>query len=207
MDQVIGLFPTPLLRHPALLDTALVAGLAGHFAQPAKRGGAGTGSAAQTTRLKPGDHPLIGEVVRLLTPRASELGSLLFGEPLPWMVKELWVSVLEAGGRQPMQNHANSFVSGIVHLTGAHPSTRPVFMKAPAHGEFAFRNANPRASVGTFNAERWVSPELAPGDALIFPSWLLHELPPNEGPQCISIGFNAIPQRLNSWDYAVSLAP
>ena len=41
----------------------------------------------------------------------------MFGERLGWSLKEMWVNVLDTGGRQAMHNHANSFISGVVYLT------------------------------------------------------------------------------------------
>jgi hypothetical protein len=39
---------------------------------------------------------------------------------------------------------------------------------------------------------------------VLFPSYLMHAVPPNPGPLRISLAFNAIPTGLNSWGYAVS---
>ena len=55
-------------------------------------------------------------------------GVHLFGERLPWGLKEMWVNVLDRGGRQAMHNHANSFISGVVYLTPTHPGSQTVFI-------------------------------------------------------------------------------
>ena len=52
----------------------------------------------------------------------------MFGERLGWSLKEMWVNVLDTGGRQAMHNHANSFISGVVYLTPTHPDARTVFL-------------------------------------------------------------------------------
>lgn len=44
------------------------------------------------------------------------------------------------------------------------------------------------------------------GDLILFASYLLHAVPRNEGPQRISIAFNAIPERLDSWGYTIQFA-
>ena len=34
---------------------------------------------------------------------------------------------------------------------------------------------------GPYNADKWISPAPSPGDLVLFPSYLLHAVPPNEG--------------------------
>ena len=54
-----------------------------------------------------------------------------------------------------------------------------------------------------FNGDRWVSPAPAPGDLVLFPSYVLHAVPPNQGERRITLSFNAIPGGLDSWGYAI----
>ena len=56
------------------------------------------------------------------------------------------------------------------------------------------------------NGIKWFLPEISPGDLILFPSYLLHEVPANQGAQRISIAFNAIPDRLDSSGYAIRLS-
>ncbi len=65
---------------------------------------------------------------------------------------------------------------------------------------------NARTEPGPYHSDKWVSPAPAPGDALLFPSWLMHAVPPNPGARRITLAFNAIPTRLDSWGYAISFA-
>ena len=123
-----------------------------------------------------------------------------------WSLKEMWVNVLDTGGRQAMHNHANSFVSGVVYLTQTHASARTVFMKSPGGTDFSFRNDRAGMTPGPYNADKWVSPEPAPGDVVFFPSYLMHAVPPNEGGRRLSLAFNAIPARIDSWGYAIRFA-
>ena len=129
----------------------------------------------------------------------------MFGENLSWSIKEIWGNVLEQGGRQTLHNHANSFVSGILYLTPSHPSANTVFVKSPGGQDFVLNNTNARAELGPYNAGKWVSPDPSPGDMILFPSYLLHEVPTNQGGRRISMAFNAIPNRLDSWGYTLSL--
>lgn len=204
MDEVIGLFPTPLLRAPGVLGPRLVDGLVAHFAAQAKTQNNASDKLSHTEMLQPTDSPLFVEAAALITPKLVEFGALLFGERIGWSIKEMWVNVLDSGGRQAMHNHANSFASGVVYLTATHPDARTVFMKSPGGHDFAFKNEHAGASLGPYSADNWVSPAPQPGDLVLFPSYLMHAVPPNPGARRISMAFNAIPTRLESWGYKIS---
>jgi hypothetical protein len=206
MDEVIPLFPVPFLRSPGTLPAPLVNGLVAHFLAQAVQDNSSSPNLSHTALLKPSDSPLLVDVAALLTPKLVEFGALLFGERMAWSLKEMWVNVLSPGGRQAMHNHANSFVSGVVYLTPTHDSARTVFMKSPGGNDFIFKNDHARTSPGPYNADKWISPAPAAGDAVFFPSYLMHAVPPNEGGQRISLAFNAIPARLDSWGYSIGFS-
>lgn len=206
MDEVIPLFPMPFMRSTGVLPSAMVDGLVQHFSGMALQDNNSSANLSHTQMLKPGDSPLLVEAAGLITPKLAEFGALLFGERLGWAIKEMWVNVLDRGGRQAMHNHANSFISGVVYLTPTHNSSRTVFMKAPGGHEFSFKNDHAGVVTGPFNAEKWVSPMPEPGDLALFPSYMMHAVPPNEGERRITLAFNAIPARLDSWGYAVNFS-
>ena len=203
MDEVVGLFPIPLLRAPGALPLPLVQGLVEHFSTRAIQDNNASDHLSHTATLQPRDSPLLVEAATLITPKLAEFGALLFGERLGWSLKEMWVNVLDTGGRQAMHNHANSFVSGVVYLTQTHPEARTVFMKSPGGTDFAFRNDHAGTTPGPYSADKWISPAPEPGDMVLFPSYLMHAVPPNAGPRRITLAFNAIPTRLDSWGYAI----
>ena len=202
-DEVIGLFPVPLLRAPGVLSPRLIEGLAASFASLAVEGNTSSANLSHTQMLRPQDNPLFVEAATAITPKLIDFGVHLFGERLGWSIKEMWVNVLETGGRQAMHNHANSFISGVAYLTASDASACTVFMKSPGGTDFVFRNDHASVVPGPFNADKWVSPQPAPGDLLLFPSYLMHAVPPNAGGRRITLSFNAIPTRLDSWGYAV----
>jgi Putative 2OG-Fe(II) oxygenase len=94
-------------------------------------------------------------------------------------------------------------VSGVVYLTPTDPSAQTVFMKSPGGLDFAFKNDHPGVAIGPFNAEKWISPAPQPGDLVLFPSYLMHAVPPNAGGRRITMAFNAIPSRIESWGYTI----
>jgi uncharacterized protein (TIGR02466 family) len=206
MREVIPLFPTPFMRVTGLLPPELVAGLVAHFAAAADRENSSSTNLSHTAMLRPTDSPLLVDAARLLTPALADFGALLFGETLGWSLKEMWVNVLDTGGRQAMHNHANSFISGVVYLTATHPESTTVFMKSPGGTDFSFKNDHAGATMGAFNADKWVSPLPAPGDLVLFPSYLMHAVPPNQGGRRITLSFNAIPSGLDSWGYRIAFS-
>ena len=206
MDEIIALFPTPLLRGPALLEPSLVDGLIRHFAGQASCDNNSSQRLSHTEMLKPGDSPLFVEVAGRVTPKLVDFGYQLFGERIGWSLKEMWVNVLDPGGHQAMHNHANSFISGVIYLTPTHPGSQTVFMKSPGGNDFLFRNDHVGVTPGPYNADKWVSPAPAPGDLILFPSYLLHAVPPNQGGRRITLSFNAIPTRLDSWGYGIGFS-
>lgn len=204
--QVFSLFPTPFVRIPRALEASLVAGLVEHFSAQADRDNSSSPNLSHTAMLRPGDSPLLGLAAAAITPHLAGFGALLFGEQLGWSIKEMWVNVLDRGGRQAMHNHANSFISGVVYLTDTHPDSRTVFMKSPGGVEFSFKNDHDGVTTGPFNADKWISPQPEPGDLVFFPSYLMHAVPVNPGERRITLALNAIPTHLDSWGYKVSFS-
>ncbi len=202
-DEVIPLFPTPVYRSRGLLDARLVSALTAHFTALATDTNKSSDNLAHTRILQPGESPLFGEAAAHITPKLAEFGLQLFGERLPWMLKEMWVNVLDTGGHQSVHNHANSFISGVVYLTPTHPDSNTVFMKAMGGTDFQFKNDHAGVQSGPYNSDKWISPTPSPGDLILFPSYLLHSVPPNPGQRRITLAFNAIPAKLDSWGYMV----
>jgi len=207
MDEIEGLFPVPLMRSPGLLPARLVTALADQVRAERRNRNDRSEMLSHTEIVNPAASPLFAEVVALLQPKLAEFGVLLFGDRMAWFVKEMWTNVLGPGGSQAMHAHANSFVSGILYLTPSHPSAHTVFVRNPGGSEFTFRHNSRTTQLGPFNAGKYVTPEIAPGDLLLFPSYLLHEVPRNGGEERLTMAFNAIPERLDSWGYSIGFRP
>ena len=206
MDEVFGLFPIPLMRAPATLPAELVRGLIEHFTAHAKRDNSSSPNLSHTAMLSPSDSQLLVTVANLVTPKLADFGALLFGERLGWSIKEMWVNVLDTGGRQAMHNHANSFISGVLYLTPTHAEARTVFMKSPGGAEFSCKNDHDGVTTGPYNADKWISPQPQPGDLVLFPSYLMHAVPLNPGERRITLALNAIPTHIDSWGYRVAFS-
>jgi uncharacterized protein (TIGR02466 family) len=204
--QVFELFPTPVMRVEGCLDLALVAGVQAQLGTASSQENQRSDSLSHSRLLSPDDAPLLQEVARRLDAPLREFGTLLFGEALAWRIKEMWLNAMRTGGQQGVHNHANSFVSGVLYLSACEPASNTAFVRGLGGRDFVFSNANPRSSTGPFNAERWIGPTPSAGDLLLFPSYLLHEVPVNRGATRTTLAFNAMPHRLDAWGYSMSFS-
>ena len=176
--EVIGLFPTPFMRVPGALARGLVAGLVEHFSAAADRANnSSPQSLAHRDAAARATARCWSRPRRSSRPLLAEFGALLFGERLGWSLKEMWVNVLDTGGRQAMHNHANSFISGVVYLTPTHPDASTVFMKSPGGTEFAFKNDHAGVATGPYNADKWISPPPGPATWCCFRAICMHACP------------------------------
>ena len=203
MDEVIGIFPTPLMFCQKLIPGDLVKAMIQQLEESE------TGPNVRTTLLThtPMSNPRSSEnfmnVLKHVSPKLREYGEVMMGEPLDWGVKEIWINKMETGGAQKQHNHANSFISGIIYLTATTGPTATVFHRNLGVPSFQMVNQNERCKMGPFNAPIFRAPEAQPGDVLLFPSYLMHEVPPNRGDTRYTAAFNALPDRIDSWGYVI----
>jgi uncharacterized protein (TIGR02466 family) len=207
MDHVEALFPIPLMRSPGLLGPELKDAAVAAIRNARVESNLRSGQLFHTEVADPREDKLFREIAELAAPKLVDFGELLFGEKLRWTVKEMWTNMLETGGNQTLHAHANSFISGILYLTPSHPASKTVFVRPPGGSDFSFRHHTRSAAVGPYNAGKYMLPEAEPGDLVLFPSYLYHEVPRNQGEQRITIAFNAIPDHLDCWGYRVTFTP
>jgi hypothetical protein len=194
------------MRVEKLLSDELIAELTGEVAGAGKIANAKSDQLSHTEIMSPEGRGSFVRASELIQPKLVEFGALIFGEELEWLIKEIWVNLLETGGRQAIHTHANSFISGVLYLTSPHPSANLVFHKGLGGTDYIFKNQHKNVRYGPFNGDKWVVPKIAAGDLVLFPSYLLHEVPTNRGERRISVAFNAVPARLDSFGYTVSFS-
>ncbi|KAF2990857.1 2OG-Fe(II) oxygenase family protein [Methylocystis sp. MJC1] len=207
MDQVEPLFPIPLMRCPGVLSPELVAAAVAAIRDAPIEKNLRSDQLFHTQISDPRHNKLFEQLSELAIPKLADFGALLFGERLQWTIKEMWTNVLEPGGSQALHSHANSFASGVFYLTPSHPGSRTAFVRPPGGFEFSFRHHTRSAAVGPFNAGKYVVPEAEPGDLILFPSYLYHEVPKNQGDVRVTVALNAIPDRLDCWGYEIKFTP
>lgn len=207
VEQLFELFPTPVLFVPGVIPEDKAASLAARLNSQARTRNRHSGELAHSHLLGPGDDHALDHLVSLLGTHIQRFGNSLLGEPLRWLVKEIWLNVMAAGGQQSIHNHANSMVSGVVYLTSCDDAARTVFLRGMGGGEFVLRNTHAAMQAGRFNSDKWIAPAPLAGDLILFPSYLLHQVPVNSGGERVSLAFNAIPERLDAWGYTLSFQP
>src|SRR5690242_8020538 len=142
VSQVIGLFPTPVMRVEKLLSSDLIASFTAEIRTAQTSANWKSEHLSHTPVVTPQAKAMFLEIGKLADPKLAEFGEHLFGERLKWSIKEIWVNLLEPGGRQAVHTHANSFISGVLYLTRSHPSANIVFHKSLGGTDFIFSNHN-----------------------------------------------------------------
>ncbi|MFV0473216.1 MAG: putative 2OG-Fe(II) oxygenase [Pikeienuella sp.] len=206
MTQVVGLFPTPVMAVEGLAPADLLRALIEEARADATSRNAHDGRLEHSRVMRPEENPHFGKLAGLVAPHLREFGALLLGEKLDWAVKEIWTNRMDRGGRQEMHNHANSFISAVIYLTSTGESSPTVFYRAIGGSDYAFLNENKATRMTPFNARKWAAPAMRPGDAIFFPSYILHEVPPNPGAERMTVALNALPTRVDSWGYTVNFS-
>ena len=100
MADIFELFPTPVMRVPALLAPSKALVLGSQLAQTAALDNNHSTLLTHSRLLAPGEDAAIDGLIGLVGPHLQAFGELVFGESLNWLVKEMWVNVLQAGGHQ-----------------------------------------------------------------------------------------------------------
>lgn len=203
---IFELFPTPVLFCKRVLTPEQCVALIQQFERDAIQENKGHKDLMHTQIFSPQLDARFSFVRNAINPYLVQIGSMLFGENLNWIIKEMWINFLKTGASQSMHNHANAFVSGVLYLTTTEASSQTVFIRGLGERGFVFKNSNQGVQTGAFNAEKWIAPAPEVGDLILFPSHLLHEVPTNQGGLRISLAFNAIPNRIDSWGYGISFS-
>jgi len=202
--ELYNLFPTPVMRVKGFLEAAQIEAIVAQSGQSGVIANARSDRLSHTEVANPTSDPLYHSIAEQAREHLRDFGFLLFGENLDWTIKDIWTNVLSAGGHQSLHSHANSFISGVIYLTDIHPSAHTVFHNSMGGRHFVFSNTHEASAVTPYNGDQWVASDCKRGDMILFPSYMLHAVPRNEGQRRVSIAFNALPHRLKSWDYAIT---
>jgi uncharacterized protein (TIGR02466 family) len=140
--------------------------------------------------------PAFADFTKLVEMVAKSVAQYLQVEQFPMMITGCWANINPPGTYHPTHNHPNNYLSGVYYV--ASPETgsqilfqdpRPVMIM-------------PRSKLSRVTANAAVSQTPA-GRMVVFPSWLRHHVPSNEGTtERISIAFN-----LMFTNFAETLAP
>ncbi|MAP94559.1 MAG: hypothetical protein CMK07_06360 [Ponticaulis sp.] len=201
-----SLFAIPLMSIPGFANASMIDQLLESFSKSRFQSNSHHAALSHSSMLGADELSELSRLIPGLDDHLRVFGEQLFGERLLWQIKEAWFNRLEHGGVQHDHIHANSFVSGVLYLSDSDQSANPVFHRPSGGAEFVFSNFHAESMVTPYNAARWQLPKISAGDLILFPSYLRHGVPMNNGSSRLSLAFNAIPNRLNSWGYEIQFS-
>jgi len=129
--------------------------------------------------------PAFADFVKLVEMAARGVTRFLQVDQHPMTITGCWANINPPGAYHPTHNHPNNYLSGVYYVavpaSGSHivfQDPRPL-MIMPKPRQFTRQTANAADA------------ESKPGRLLIFPAWLRHSVPANNGQtERISISFN-----------------
>jgi uncharacterized protein (TIGR02466 family) len=190
-SEVIRLFPSFVLKtrlgsearaavRAAILDEVAV-----------ERAGAADPQAGQVWQSRHGLHrlPALEPLVQHVRAGVGLVLEFLRVESAPLEITGLWVNVAAPGGAVRLHAHPNNFLSGVYYV-----------QVQEGADSINFHDPRPQAGVvrppvtelTAYNTDLVVV-RIEEGDLLVFPSWLLHSVDPNQSDRIrISASFNAM---------------
>jgi uncharacterized protein (TIGR02466 family) len=129
--------------------------------------------------------PAFADFVKLVEMAARGVARFLQIDQHPMTITGCWANINPPGAYHPTHNHPNNYLSGVYYVAVPESGSRIVFqdprplMIMPKPRQFTRQTANAADA------------ESRPGRLLIFPAWLRHSVPANDGQtERISISFN-----------------
>ncbi|MDP2333817.1 MAG: 2OG-Fe(II) oxygenase family protein [Reyranella sp.] len=141
--------------------------------------------------------PAFADFVKLVEMAARGVAQHLQVEQFPMMITGCWANVNPPGSYHPTHNHPNNYLSGVYYVAVPETDSHLVFQD-PRPTLIVPRSAKHSRITGNAYVQ-----QPRPGRMVLFPSWLRHHVPSNEGTtERISIAFN-----LMFTNFAESMAP
>ena len=129
--------------------------------------------------------PAFADFVKLVETAARGVARFLQIDQHPMTITGCWANINPPGAYHPTHNHPNNYLSGVYYVAVPESGSRIIFqdprplMIMPKPRQFTRQTANAADA------------ESRPGRLLIFPAWLRHSVPANDGQtERISISFN-----------------
>jgi uncharacterized protein (TIGR02466 family) len=129
--------------------------------------------------------PAFADFVKLVETAARGVARFLQVDQHPMAITGCWANINPPGAYHPTHNHPNNYLSGVYYVAVPESGSRIMFqdprpsMIMPRPRQFTRLTANAADA------------QSKPGRLLIFPAWLRHSVPANDGQtDRISISFN-----------------
>lgn len=129
--------------------------------------------------------PAFADFVKLVETAARGVARFLQVDQYPMVITGCWANINPRGAYHPTHHHPNNYLSGVYYVAVPPPGSRIVFQ-------------DPRPSIIMPKPRQYTRMTANGADAqskegrmLLFPAWLKHSVPSNEGvAERISISFN-----------------
>jgi uncharacterized protein (TIGR02466 family) len=129
--------------------------------------------------------PAFADFVKLVEMAVRGVAQHLQVEQFPMMITGCWANVNPPGSYHPTHNHPNNYLSGVYYVAVPETGSHLVFQD-PRPTLIVPRSAKNSRITGNAYVQ-----QPRPGRMVLFPSWLRHHVPSNEGTtERISIAFN-----------------
>ncbi len=119
--------------------------------------------------------PAFADFTLLVEKIARSVAQYLQVEQYPLMITGCWANINPPGSYHPTHNHPNNYLSGVYYVAAAETGSHLLFQD-PRPGLIL----PPTAKLGRVTSNAAITQTPA-GRMVIFPSWLRHHVPSNEG--------------------------
>jgi uncharacterized protein (TIGR02466 family) len=129
--------------------------------------------------------PAFADFTKLVEVAVQSVAQYLQIERFPMMITGCWANVNPPGAYHPTHNHPNNFLSGVYYVAVPEPGSELVFQDPRPVSIMPWTGKLSRVTGNAF------AEQPHPGRMVIFPAWLRHHVPSNEGTtERVSISFN-----------------
>ncbi len=129
--------------------------------------------------------PAFADFVKLVETAARGVARFLQVDQYPMVITGCWGNINPPGAYHPTHHHPNNYLSGVYYVA-VPPSGSRILFQDPRPSMIM-----PRPRQFTRLTANAADAESKPGRLLIFPAWLKHSVPANDGQtERISISFN-----------------
>ena len=131
--------------------------------------------------------PAFAEFVKLIETAARGVTRFLQVDQYPMVITGCWGNVNPPGAFHPMHHHPNNYLSGVYYVSIPDSGSQIVFQDPRTQASMIM----PRPKQYTRLTANGANAQSKAGRMVIFPAWLKHTVPANEGKSDrISISFN-----------------
>jgi uncharacterized protein (TIGR02466 family) len=129
--------------------------------------------------------PQFTDFVKLLEVAARGVARFLQIDQYPMSITGCWANINPPGAYHPTHNHPNNYLSGVYYVSVPTAGSEILFQDPRPFGVMPKPREYSRLTANAANST------CKEGRLLIFPAWLRHSVPANDGPHDrISISFN-----------------